>query len=147
MATLTRGTSPLRLKDTMKQLPLISVLFSTLVAGCVAAVDPAPDYAQPEPEPIPEPIPEPEPEPTATGVKATPWMFIEGTAPDLDATIMVNGVEVPFDPDTGKFRVRVFPDPEHPERVVAVVTDKFGKQTTETFLTGLPIVVTDESGN
>ena len=65
--------------------------------------------------------------------------FGEGNSPAIHGnTLVVNwdheGEDfiAAFDKTTGKYSVRVTPDPQNPGRVTIVATDEYGNQTVET---------------
>ncbi len=68
---------------------------------------------------------------TAPEVQASASILVEGTVDDLGATLTINGAPVEFDRSTGKYSVRVRPNPEDPGKILIVATDEFGNQSRE----------------
>ena len=64
-------------------------------------------------------------------VQADATIVVDGSVDDVDCTLTVNGVQVEFDKQTGRYSVRVPADPQDPGRVVIVATDPYGNQTQE----------------
>lgn len=68
---------------------------------------------------------------TPPQVEAEASLLVEGRVDDLTSTVTVNGQPVQYDKQTGRYSVRVAPDPQNPGVVTIVVTDEYGNQRVE----------------
>lgn len=68
---------------------------------------------------------------TPPTVQADAKLTVEGQVDDLTCTLTINGQTVAYDKATGRYSVRVTPDPQNPTVVTIVVTDEYGNQRVE----------------
>ncbi len=68
---------------------------------------------------------------TPPQVEAQATLLVEGQVDDLTCTLTINGQPVQYDKQTGRYSVRVAPDPKNPGAVTIVVTDEYGNQRVE----------------
>jgi hypothetical protein len=68
---------------------------------------------------------------TPPAVQADAKLTVEGQVDDLTCTLTINGQTVQYDKTTGRYSVRVTPDPQNPSVVTIVVTDEYGNQRVE----------------
>lgn len=68
---------------------------------------------------------------TPPAVQADARLLVEGSVDDLTCTLTINGQAVQYDKTTGRYSVRVTPDPKNPGVVTIVVTDEYGNQRVE----------------
>lgn len=68
---------------------------------------------------------------TPPQVEAQAMLLVEGSVDDLSCTLTINGQPVQYDKQTGRYSVRVPPDPQNPGVVTIVVTDEYGNQRVE----------------
>lgn len=68
---------------------------------------------------------------TPPAVEANARLLVEGQVDDLSCTLTINGQRVEYDRTTGRYSVRVTPDPQNPGVVTIVVTDQYGNQRVE----------------
>ncbi|MBX3469220.1 MAG: hypothetical protein KF878_20290 [Planctomycetes bacterium] len=69
---------------------------------------------------------------TPPNVEAEARLLVEGSVDDLGCTLTINGQAVQYDKRTGRYSVRVAPDPQNPGVVTIVATDEYGNQRVET---------------
>ena len=68
---------------------------------------------------------------TPPAIEGDATLSVEGKVDDLECTLTINGVNVDYDKQTGRYSVKVPADPQDPGRVVIVATDPYGNESRE----------------